>query len=37
MSPRTQADLVTDALAGGVSQAELNDRVDRQQALRVSH
>ena len=37
MSPRTQADLLTDALAAGVPEAELHDRVDRQQALHVSH
>lgn len=37
MSPATQADLVTDALAAGVSQVELHDRLERQQALRVSH
>jgi len=37
MSPRTQADLVTDAVAAGVPKVELHDRLERQQALRVSH
>lgn len=37
MSPQNQADLVTDALAASLPEAELNDLLDRHQALRVSH
>ena len=37
MSPRTQAELVTDALAADVPLAELRDGLSRQQAAHESH
>lgn len=37
MSPQTQAELVTEALASGVQAADLGDRLARQQAVRGSH